>query len=87
MIEMSTLGDVGDASPHTLWRGFDVLLPDVVRLNGRKSLSEIIVCCHDGLRGYKKPRQVVFLAELPKPVSGKIVKRALRGQLSNEVSS
>jgi long-chain acyl-CoA synthetase len=41
--------------------------------------EEIIAHCRDRLAAYKYPRQVEVLAELPKTVTGKILRRELRG--------
>jgi len=40
--------------------------------------SEIIQLCKSNLAGYKVPKQVVFVEELPKDSQGKILKRELR---------
>ena len=40
--------------------------------------EELIEHCRASLASYKKPRQVLFVAELPKNPSGKILKRELR---------
>ncbi|MHB8763290.1 MAG: long-chain-fatty-acid--CoA ligase [Deferrisomatales bacterium] len=40
--------------------------------------AELVARCRAHLAGYKKPRSVVFLAELPKNNYGKVLKRELR---------
>lgn len=40
--------------------------------------EEVIAVCSDNLAGYKKPRSVEFVDELPKTGSGKIMRRVLR---------
>ena len=52
----------------------------VVVLNAGETVSEqdIIDFSLDHLAGYKKPRSVDFVAELPKSAYGKILKRQLR---------
>ena len=40
--------------------------------------AEIINTARNRLAGFKKPKSVIFLDELPKTVSGKIIKRNLR---------
>jgi acyl-CoA synthetase (AMP-forming)/AMP-acid ligase II len=51
----------------------------VVLQTGRAATSaELIGHCQQSLGGYKKPRAVWFVAELPRNVQGKILKRELR---------
>ena len=49
--------------------------------------QELIDFCRTSLAGYKKPKKVFFLDELPKNPSGKILKRVLRENLANKKSS
>ena len=44
--------------------------------------QELIDYCSESLAGYKKPKKVLFLDELPKNPSGKILKRVLRENLA-----
>ena len=44
----------------------------------------IIEACRANLAGYKKPKRVVFVDELPRNASGKILKRELRDRLTTE---
>ncbi len=55
-------------------------VPKVFIVKKEKSLSEkeIIAYCKENLTGYKIPRHVEFLKELPKSNVGKILRRALR---------
>ena len=48
--------------------------------------EELVELCKASLAGYKKPRKIFFLDELPKNPSGKILKRVLRENLANMVS-
>jgi fatty-acyl-CoA synthase len=50
----------------------------VLRPGARASADELRAHCRQELAGYKVPRAVRFLAELPRTGSGKILKRALR---------
>lgn len=50
----------------------------VVRKEESLSGEDVIHFCQDKLAKYKVPRQVDFLAELPKNSTGKIMRRALR---------
>ena len=49
--------------------------------------QELVDFCRISLAGYKKPKKVFFLDELPKNPSGKILKRVLRENLANKKSS
>ena len=44
--------------------------------------DEIVAACRASLAGYKKPKRVVFVDELPRNASGKILKRELRDRFS-----
>ena len=44
----------------------------------RSDEDEIVEFCRARLGGYKIPRRVIFMKELPKSSSGKILKRVLR---------
>jgi acyl-CoA synthetase (AMP-forming)/AMP-acid ligase II len=50
----------------------------VVRRSGTITEPEIIEYCFDKLAGFKRPRSVVFVDELPRNVMGKVLKRDLR---------
>ena len=50
----------------------------VLREGMTASEAEIINTARNRLAGFKKPKRVIFLDELPKTVSGKIIKRDLR---------
>jgi long-chain acyl-CoA synthetase len=41
--------------------------------------AEIVAHCRERMAAYKVPRLVAFLPELPKTVTGKILRRELRG--------
>lgn len=63
--------------PDELW-GESVKALVVLRPNYHTTEAELIAFCKDRLAGYKKPKSVEFLKELPKNPSGKILKRVLR---------
>ena len=44
--------------------------------------AELIAFCKDNLASYKKPKQVVFVDELPRNAAGKILKRELRDRFT-----
>jgi acyl-CoA synthetase (AMP-forming)/AMP-acid ligase II len=52
----------------------------VVQLRPGVSISgeELIAFCGERLAGYKKPRSVDFVDELPRDAAGKLLKRKLR---------
>lgn len=50
----------------------------VVREGASLTEQEVVAVCAENLAGYKKPRSVEFVAELPKTGSGKIMRRSLR---------
>lgn len=59
---------------------------------GAPTSDELILHCRDRLASFKKPREVIFVSELPKNATGKILKRELRqlppgpGQARRELS-
>ncbi|HEX9039979.1 MAG TPA: long-chain fatty acid--CoA ligase [Trebonia sp.] len=66
------------AMPDERWgevpRAFVVLKPDELVTE-----QALIAHCRSRLAGFKTPKQVVFLAALPRNPSGKVLKRELRG--------
>ena len=44
----------------------------------RPTPGEIIAFCAERLAGYKKPKSVVFVEDMPKTATNKILKRRLR---------
>jgi acyl-CoA synthetase (AMP-forming)/AMP-acid ligase II len=68
--------------PDPTW-GENVTAVVVLREGMTASDAEIISVCRDRLAGYKKPKRVEFIDELPKNVSGKILKRELRDRFAN----
>jgi acyl-CoA synthetase (AMP-forming)/AMP-acid ligase II len=69
--------------PDPTW-GENVTAVVVLRPGATATEAEIIGVCRDRLAGYKKPKRVIFLDELPKTVSGKIIKRELRDQFADQ---
>jgi long-chain acyl-CoA synthetase len=59
----------------------------VVRKNPNLSEQDVIDHCRKSLAGYKVPKHVYFRAELPKTNVGKILRKALRDELSSTLSS
>ncbi|MTV26798.1 AMP-binding protein [Nitriliruptoraceae bacterium ZYF776] len=78
---VSTLGPVQEVAvvgvPDVRW-GEALKAVVVVRPGFELTEDEVITACADNLAGYKKPRSVEFVTELPKTGSGKIMRRALR---------
>jgi len=57
---------------------------------GRSDLvteEQIIEFCREKLAGYKRPRSVVFVGELPRNMMGKVLKRDLREEFSYPVKT
>jgi long-chain acyl-CoA synthetase len=59
-----------------------VVLVVVVRMNSVLTEATLIEYCRQSLTGYKVPKRVYFKNELPKSNVGKILRRALREELS-----
>ena len=72
--------------PDPVW-GENVTAVVVLRPETTATEAEIIATARDRLAGYKKPKRVIFLDELPKTVSGKIIKRELRDRFAEEQKS
>ena len=58
--------------------GEEVVAVVALREGASLSAEEIIAYCRERLAAYKYPREIRFMAELPKGPSGKILKAALR---------
>jgi long-chain acyl-CoA synthetase len=67
--------------PHPHW-GEAVKALVVPRPGARPAAEELIAFARERLAGYKLPRSVDFVAELPRTPSGKVLKRELRDQYS-----
>jgi len=50
----------------------------VLRAGEEASVDDLIEFCRSQLAGYKRPRSVDFLPELPRNASGKVLKKDLR---------
>jgi long-chain acyl-CoA synthetase len=55
----------------------------VVRKDPALTEDQVLDCCRQSLAGYKVPKHVYFRNELPKSNVGKILRKALRQELSN----
>jgi fatty-acyl-CoA synthase len=58
----------------------------VLRDGASASEADIIATCRDRLAGFKSPKSVYFVDEIPKNVSGKILKRNIRDDLASKVA-
>jgi long-chain acyl-CoA synthetase len=67
--------------PHADW-GEEVVAFVVVRPGSAVAPAELDALCLEHIARYKRPRDYVFVAELPKNNYGKVLKRALRAQLA-----
>lgn len=71
--------------PDEAWG--EIVAAAVVRRPGRTASAEDLVAwCRESLAGFKKPRAVHFVDDLPKNASGKVLKRELRKILSDRAS-
>lgn len=59
----------------------------VVGRSDQVTEEEIIEFCRDKMAGFKRPRSVVFVRELPRNVMGKVLKRELREEFSHPVEN
>lgn len=64
-------------APDERW-GERVCAAVVLRPGARADAAELVEFCRARLAGYKLPREIVFVPELPRTGSGKIAKRLLR---------
>ena len=69
--------------PDPTW-GESVTAVVVLRRGMTATEAEIIARARDRLAGFKKPKRVIFIDELPKNVSGKILKRELRDRFTDK---
>jgi acyl-CoA synthetase (AMP-forming)/AMP-acid ligase II len=73
---------VGEAavygSPDTV-RGEQVTAAVVLRPGSKATAEELIEFCRSRVAGYKAPRRIEIVAQIPKSPTGKILKRVLRG--------
>ena len=67
--------------PDEHW-GERVAAAIVLRPGARTDAAELDALCRAQLAGYKRPRQWFFVDEIPKNVSGKVLKRELRARWS-----
>ena len=63
--------------PHPRWIEA-VTAAVVVRKDHTLTADELIAFCREQLAGYKTPKYIVLVDQLPKNASGKILKRELR---------
>lgn len=65
---------IGKADEHS----GEVVKVFIVKKDPSLTVEEVMAHCKANLTGYKQPREVVFVPELPKTNVGKILRRALR---------
>jgi acyl-CoA synthetase (AMP-forming)/AMP-acid ligase II len=68
--------------PDPTW-GENVCAVIVLKPGATATEAEIIAAVKDRLAGYKKPKRVFFIDEMPKTVSGKLIKKDLRERFKN----
>jgi len=76
---VDTVAVVGTPDPH--W-GERVVAVITVRAGARLDPADVIAQCRTRLAGYKCPKDVRFVDDLPKTPSGKILKREIRDTLT-----
>lgn len=69
--------------PDATW-GEKVAAVVVLRKGATATDADIVRVCRDRLAGFKSPKHVFFIDELPKTVSGKILKRDLRDRFTSD---
>jgi acyl-CoA synthetase (AMP-forming)/AMP-acid ligase II len=74
---------VGLPDPH--W-GENVCAVIVAKPGASVTAQLVIEVCRENLAGYKKPKRVEFVDELPRNASGKILKRDLRDRFASAES-
>jgi acyl-CoA synthetase (AMP-forming)/AMP-acid ligase II len=68
--------------PNARWG--EALLAVIVPAPGRTLTAEALIAhCRGRIGGYKIPREIVFVQELPKSAMGKILKTELRKRFGN----
>ncbi|MGF6882623.1 acyl-CoA synthetase (AMP-forming)/AMP-acid ligase II [Nocardia sp. GAS34] len=68
--------------PHPPW--IEAVVAAVVPKDGVDLAPDVVIAfCRERLAGYKTPKYVVIVGELPKNPSGKLLKRELRERFSN----
>ena len=77
VLEVSVVG-----RPHADW-GEEVIAFIVARPGQAPSTEEFDAICSDHIARYKRPKDYIFLKELPKSDYGKVLKTELRKQLQN----
>ena len=76
VVEVAVVG-----APDVKW-GEKVVAVVSVREGHKVTGADIVAFCRGEIAGYKRPRHVIFIGELPKNASGKILKRELRDQIA-----
>jgi acyl-CoA synthetase (AMP-forming)/AMP-acid ligase II len=71
--------------PDDMW-GENVVAVVQRRVDVQASEDGISAHCKESLAGYKKPRRVFFVDELPRNASGKVLKRELRERFADQPS-
>ncbi|MDY6855406.1 MAG: AMP-binding protein [Thermodesulfobacteriota bacterium] len=70
--------------PDEEW-GESVKAVVVLKEDDNVTADEIIALCNEHLAGYKRPKSVEFVEEIPRHADGKLIKRLLREKYKSEV--
>jgi acyl-CoA synthetase (AMP-forming)/AMP-acid ligase II len=65
--------------PDKEW-GESVAVAIVRNADGALTEADVVAYCRDHLASFKKPKHILFLAELPKSAYGKVLRRTLRDE-------
>ncbi len=70
--------------PHRIWG--EAVTAVLVSADGNRDGDAVIAACRTKLAGYRVPKQVVWVEDLPRNAYGKVLKRQLREQFSGQGS-
>ena len=76
VVEAAVIG-----APDPKW-GEKVVAVVAVREGHEVTGADLVAFCREEIAGYKKPKHVIFVGELPKNASGKVLKRELRDRIA-----
>jgi fatty-acyl-CoA synthase len=75
------------AAPHEKWGETPVAVVVPTDPAAPPSLAEVIEWCRPRMAAYKKPTRLLVLETLPRNASGKVLKHALREQVTQNIAA